>query len=381
MRYKITRTGSAINTKLVGLSVTDILLILISPVFNLSWLIIVIMIQNTALVEVVSSLGIPAAGLTVGCMLSWSIWLLPIGCILLRWVNATGKGSRADEEWERFINQGMDINFQNLKTTSSSDGIFIPSLDKNSGPAMWLETVNLAFCEPVTMNLPNANASVRFAEYFERLMFERVQSNATSIKSDNPAFGRVFIHGKNYSLIFRQPDGDSIVLFLYRMEVVGTVASLICGGRGFIRRTEATGEKARRKRMSDDQVYAKFITESNKVDMWTMCVPGIGILSTLRIIVGDYMHKFILADLPYSWIRFGELGAYREIDREISLLDWDGIKPDRTSLTASIDYLTKMAQNEILKEAHLKYLNAQSVKDISNIGLENTKSRFENDYL
>jgi hypothetical protein len=34
------------------------------------------------------------------------------------------------------------------------------------------------------------------------------------------------------------------------------------------------------------------------------------------------------------------------------MIDWEGLKPDRTSVIASIDYLVKLATNEIIKEAH-----------------------------
>jgi hypothetical protein len=138
-------------------------------------------------------------------------------------------------------------------------------------------------------------------------------------------------------LIFRQPDDDSIVVFISRIEVGGTVVSLICGGCGFIRRKFATGEKARKKSMSDDRVYLHKINMNSGVLPLAMCVPAYGILYTLFTLFG-FVRSFIFNDFPYTWVRFGELGAYREVDREIQMIDWEGLKPDRTSVIASIDY-------------------------------------------
>jgi hypothetical protein len=163
-------------------------------------------------------------------------------------------------------------------------------------------------------------------------------------------------------LIFRQPDDDSIVFFISRIEVGGTVVSLICGGCGFIRRKFATGEKARKKSMSDDRVYLHKIKEmrimNSRNGLLAICVPLFGMLSTLDIL-HVYVRKCIFNDVPYTWVRFGELGAYSEVDREIQMINWEGLKPNRTSVIASIDYLVKLATNEIIKEAHAVCLAPQ----------------------
>ena len=89
-----------------------------------------------------------------------------------------------------------------------------------------------------------------------------------------------------------------------------------------------------------------------------ICVPIIGIGHTLSML-DAYVRTFIFNDVRYTWVRFGELGAYREVDREIQMIDWEGLKPDRTSVIASIDYLVKLATNEIIKEAHAVCLAPQ----------------------
>jgi hypothetical protein len=367
--YQITRKDSALNPKIVGVGLFDLGLLFLAPFLNLFpigiFFLIVINWKDGA--DAMIRMGLPGGAFGAGIMIYWLIWALPVGIIFLRWSSAIKKGRESNQQWEHFINLGLNSDFEGNKTLVSAVGAPFPVLEDVSGPARWLETIDFQFLSPVTINLPDAHLAPRFSNQFEELLFRRVKQHASANRADNPAFGRVLIHGKTYSLIFRRPDDDSIVIFLSRMEISGTVASLICGGNGFIRRKIATGVKARKKSMSDDQVYLHCIKEMQNMKsgngLLPICVPLFGIAHTLGML-GAYVRTFIFNDAPYSWVRFGELGAYREVDRQIQTIDWEGLKPDRTSVIASIDYLVKLATNEIIKEAHSVCLAPQQLGPI-----------------
>jgi hypothetical protein len=365
MPYQITRKDSALNPKIVGLGLFDLGLLFLAPLLNLFplgiFFLIVMNWKDGA--DAMIRLGLPGGAFGAGVVIYWLMWAVPVGIIFLRWSSAIKKGRESNQQWEHFINLGFNPDFEVNATLGSGGVAKFPVLDESSGPARWLETIDFQFLAPVTINLPDAHLAPSFSIEFEELLFKRVKQHASANGADNPAFGRVIIHGKTYSLIFRQPNDDSIVVFLSRMEIAGTVASLICGGCGFIRRKSATGEKARKKLMSDDRVYLHKINEMQNMKsgngLLPICVPIFGIVHTLSML-GAYVRTFIFNDAPYSWVRFGELGAYREVDREIQMIDWEGLKPDRTSVIASIDYLAKMATNEIIKEAHSICLSPRS---------------------
>jgi hypothetical protein len=367
--YQITRKDSVLNPKIVGVGSIDLVLLFLAPFLNLFplgiFFLIVMNWKDGA--DAMIRMGLPGGAFGAGIVIYWIIWAVPLGIIFIRWSGAIKKGRESNQQWEHFINLGLNADLQ-VNATPESGGVDkFPLLDESSGPASWLETIDFQFLAPVTINLPDAHLAHSFSIQFEELLFKRVKQHASANGADNPAFGRVVIHGKTYSLIFRQPNDDSIVVFLSRMEIAGTVASLICGGCGFIRRKSATGEKARKKSMSDDRVYLHKIKEMQNMNsgngLLPICVPILGIVHTLSML-GAYVRTFIFNDVPYSWVRFGELGAYREVDREIQMIDWDGLKPDRTSVIASIDYLAKLATNEIIKEAHSLCLAPQPFSPI-----------------
>jgi hypothetical protein len=354
MSYRINRKKSVVsNPVIVGLGLLECSLLFLAP-FSSLW---IFLFQIVAI-----GLGwgdwnrswspawaLPYVNLFEAAFVYWLIWAIPLGIGIFRWLSAAAKGSESDKSWEKFVNDGL-----------APQRHMVPTLEEGSGPSKWLETLNFPFVDPVTINLPDAHLAPTFSKKFEELLFKRVREHAPPGGTDQPAFGHVILHGKTYSLIFRQPDDDSIVVFISRIEVGGTVVSLICGGCGFIRRKKATGEKAQRWSMGDDRVYLDAIKKKQNWvrQLIALCVPLLGVLYLLRILK-HYASTFVVNDSPFSWVRFGELGAYREVDREIQMIDWEGLTPDRTSVIASIDYLVKLATNEIIKEAHAVCLAPQ----------------------
>ena len=292
----------------------------------------------------------------------------------VRYLMAKSEAARANSEWDNYVNNGLSIIFDN-----SIHGEFgpwldnkLPSLQSTSRPARWLEGLSISFLPPVTVTLASVIQAREFAARFEYGAFELItdQLGGGNSKSGGSitSVGRIVLDGKSYSMIFRKPNSESMIFFLFRVEVVGTVASIICGGLDLIRRDAATGEKARNRQLSDDDVVSRMrnLVEGDAnsgyksfAAPWLIsCIPFLGLF---------IQPIFLLVELsivgrrsPFSWWRQGELGCWQFCNNAIKQIKWEGLQPDRTSVLAELDYMTRMVQNEVLRKVHSSLIAQQS---------------------
>ena len=274
----------------------------------------------------------------------------------VRYLMAKSEAARANSEWDNYVNNGLSIIFDN-----SIHGEFgpwldnkLPSLQSTSRPARWLEGLSISFLPPVTVTLASVIQAREFAARFEYGAFELItdQLGGGNSKSGGSitSVGRIVLDGKSYSMIFRKPN------------------SIICGGLDLIRRDAATGEKARNRQLSDDDVVSRMrnLVEGDAnsgyksfAAPWLIsCIPFLGLF---------IQPIFLLVELsivgrrsPFSWWRQGELGCWQFCNNAIKQIKWEGLQPDRTSVLAELDYMTRMVQNEVLRKVHSSLIAQQS---------------------
>jgi hypothetical protein len=350
--YSIVRRRSVRNLLLIGLGPIDLAAILAAPLFNGSFIGLALLTANTVS-EAMRKHNLhlpPGGGWALFYFISLSPWIITFIVIKFRLRRSRNNGNRTNLEWDNFVNHGLRVDTPPIKQGAgeSLSGGNVPQIEAGSGVARWLEGVQIAFHPPVTLNLQGKSLA-EFLLLFELVILTRFREQLLADGIGQLAFGRVVLHGKNHCIVFRQPNENVMIFFLFRVEVVGVVASIICGGTHLIRRESATGEKARRNQWSDDDVLAHTIHDRNSIPFWRGCIPFWGIDFSLQCLK-EYWKKYVVADAPYSWMTFGELGYWQAVDHQISTVEWPGLQPDRSAALAELDYMKRMAQNEVLRE-------------------------------
>lgn len=349
MTYSVAYPRSIFRRSMSGISMADGFLLLLSPILS-GWgfFVAFLVIMNVAAVDKDGKLPILVP------FIQWfplSVWFTAVTIVKVRVASSRRRGAQTNSQWEAFINGGLSPRvLSDPQESTVVEMNALPELVKDSGPCRWLETQNILFNSPVTMNLP-FGIQHEFTSTFERTVFNRVAQQLLSNHNNYLAFGRIVLHGKIHSTIFHQLTSEAMVIFVFRTEMNGSVISILCGGLQFTRREVATGEKARRRRWSDDDVFVHSLRDREAIPFWKCCIPLVGVFATIDCL-GEYFRKHVFSDDPYSWLQFGELGCWQVVDREIRSLDWPGLQPDRGAVLAELDYMTKMVQNEVLREVH-----------------------------
>jgi hypothetical protein len=349
MTYSVAYPRSIFRRSMAGIRTVDGALLLLSPILS-GWVFIVafLVIMNIAAVDKNGRLPI------VVPVIQWlplSVCFTAVMIVKVRLAFSKRLGERTNDQWEAFINGGLSrSSLSSLQASPEIKMNDLPELGENSGPCRWLESQNIPFHSPVTMNLPSGMQH-EFASTFERTVFNRVAQQLFSNHNNDLTFGRIVLHGKVHSTIFHQLTSEAMVIFVFRTELNGSITSILCGGLQFTRREAATGEKARRKRWSDDDVFIHSLRDREAIPFWKCCIPLQGVFHTIECL-REYLKKHVFSEVPYSWLQFGELGCWQLVDREVSSLDWPGLQPDRSAVLAELDYMKKMVQNEVLREVH-----------------------------
>jgi site-specific DNA-cytosine methylase len=96
-------------------------------------------------------MGLPGGAFGAGIVIYWIIWAVPLGIIFIRWSGAIKKGRESNQQWEHFINLGLNADLQVNATPESGGVAKFPLLDESSGPASWLETIDFQFPEQIAL--------------------------------------------------------------------------------------------------------------------------------------------------------------------------------------------------------------------------------------
>lgn len=281
------------------------------------------------------------------------LYLLPVLIYYLRFLICRAEGARVDAQWDEFVNKGLAIRFNKNYPDNVSSWLEdnLPSLPESSGPSRWLNRYVFPAVPSVPITLPTPLLAQEFASRLEYSFMAAVAENlSANAKNDNlnlTSFGRIFFKGKRSLLIFRQPIGDEMLIYFFRVEVTGQVVNIYKYHLRFIRRQKSTSQRAQNKNMTDDEVY--FIQDS-------LSLIFVGILfGYLYISLFPFVVFGLFFENPFNWWCFGELGCWGKYDwsdnRIFPNSDSEGW-PDWSNLKGEEQYLTKMLENEIPRYVH-----------------------------
>ena len=288
-------------------------------------------------------------------------FLIGFALRFVRWRSARAEAKRTDEEWDAFVNAGSSIRPDQSAVADPARWLAssLPVLGESSRPAQWLESLEIPFQQPQSLTMQTPAQARHFAASYETAALGKITTQiADGVGAQGSggltAIGRVVLHGKQHCVVFRQPTEDTMIFFLFRVEVVGTVASILCGGTHFIRRAAATGDKARRESLSDDDVATVFLHPFARSAVHAGVLGFIPYLGIVGLSVGGlallFGSPFGTGDDSYSWWRRGELACWQLVDKLRKSGSWPGLQPDRTAALAELDYMMSMLQHDILRE-------------------------------
>ena len=308
-----------------------------------------------------ATLGDPLVSF-VGFPLAALMFIILLICLLIRfsrWRRSVAEAKCTDAEWDGFVNAALAVRHD--RTDAADHGSVLaarlPMLGESSRPAQWLESLAIPFERPVSLTIQSQAHARDFATNFETAALGLIHKQfADSTGSQSPgtitAIGRVMFHGNPHYLVFRQPTQDTMILFFFRIDVQGAVVSILCGGKHFIRRAVATGDIARKKRLSDDEVanirMATFFRERWLKLCGLSYIPPFGLILLPLGVWFFCIESF--DNEPYNWWRHGELACWQTVDQWRASVDWPGLQPDRSAALAELDYMTRIVQHDILRE-------------------------------
>ena len=292
-------------------------------------------------------------------------FLIGFALLSVRWRSARAEAKRTDEEWDAFVNAGLSIRPAQAAVADPAHWLAssLPVLGESSRPAQWLESLTIPFQQPKSLTMQTPEQARHFAATYETAALGKITTQISDgVGSQGSggltAIGRVVLHGKPHCLVFRQATEDTMIFFLFRVEVVGTVASIMCGGTHFIRRAAATGDTARRKKLSDDDVVVACQDQISRLTVsWGMgftgivlAIPSIGAIFLAAILIYLLFGSPFGVEAKLSWWRRGELACWQMVDIWRTEVDWPGLQPDRTAALAELDYMVSMLQHDLLRE-------------------------------
>ena len=344
--------------------------------------------------SVVIGFIIPSVLYTLYSLIISPLAVIPLLILLLsliirysRWGLAKAEARSTDSEWDAFVNAGLAVRTDHAACADPAGWLAssLPALVESSRPAQWLESLQIPFQQPIPLTLATPEQARDFAARFETaalglITAQLADSSGTQGSGGLAAMGRVVLHGKAHSLIFRQPTDDTMIFFLFRVELAGAVASILYGGTHFIRRAAATGDKARKKRLSDDDVATVPVFETH----WflNLCglsyIPFVGFCMLPAGLLRFSIESF--ADAPYNWWCFGELACWKMVDEFRTCVQWPGLQPDRTAALAELDYMARLVQHDLLRELQAARVSEPSMGDTPPVQREH-RSTDKSSYL